>query len=102
MDMPPTTIDDAECPSVLVRGETPAEELRPGWQRRLIRTRQLMTAVLDLDQGPWPEPPHPMRAGDLFSVPSNIPHTIQLMSRSARLIDTFHPIRDEFLPPGAR
>jgi len=30
-------------------------------------------------------------------VPPDIPHTVQLLTEYVRLVDTFHPIRDEFL-----
>jgi quercetin dioxygenase-like cupin family protein len=36
-------------------------------------------------------------AGDMFCVPSGKQHTIQLLSASAKLIDSFTPIRQEFL-----
>jgi quercetin dioxygenase-like cupin family protein len=84
-----------------------------------------MTAVLDFENGPWPAPdpfhshPHEqitylaegeilclaegqepirMTAGDLFAVPSGVPHSIQLLSARARLVDTFNPPREDFLP----
>jgi len=87
-----------------------------------------MTVVLDVDNGPWtaPDPYHshqheqisyvaegeilflaegeePRRlgAGDLFAVPSGKPHSIQLLSKHARLVDTFNPIREDFLKTGA-
>ena len=33
-------------------------------------------------------------AGDLITVPPNAPHAIQLLTPSARLVDTFSPIRE--------
>jgi quercetin dioxygenase-like cupin family protein len=109
---------------VLLSADTPADPVRPGFSRRIVQTSQLMTVVLDIDNGPWdtPDPfhshPHEqityiaegellfltegeetrkLVAGDLFAVPSGIPHAIQLLSQRARLIDTFHPIREDFL-----
>ena len=35
--------------------------------------------------------------GDLFTVPPNVPHTIQTLSKHVRLIDAFNPIRKDFL-----
>jgi quercetin dioxygenase-like cupin family protein len=85
---------------------------------------RLMVAVLDFSDGPWaePEPPHrhpheqisyvtsgtilffcegeepeELGPGDLFVVPSGKAHTIQLLSDSARLIDAFSPIREDFI-----
>jgi quercetin dioxygenase-like cupin family protein len=113
--------------TVLLSAHTPADQFRPGFSRRIIQTSQLMTVVLDIDNGPWdaPDPfhshPHEqityiaegevlfvtegaeggetrkLVAGDLFAVPSGIPHSIQLLSQRARRIDTFHPIREDFL-----
>jgi mannose-6-phosphate isomerase-like protein (cupin superfamily) len=103
---------------------TNMEQVKPGVQRRLIHTPDLMTVVIDFTNGPWnePEPPHShvheqityvaegeiiflcegetdqkLKAGDLFSVPSNKKHTIQLLTKTAKLIDSFNPIREEFL-----
>ncbi len=102
-----------------------AEKFRPGFTRHILQTPNLMTVVLDIDNGPWdaPDPYHShpheqitylvegeilflaegqepcrMTAGDLFAVPSGVPHSIQLLSGRARLVDTFNPIREDFLP----
>ena len=110
--------------TILHTASAPADRFREGVERRLIQTSNLMTAVLDFENGPWdqPDPPHShpheqityivdgelifiaegdeprtLRAGDLFAVPSNVPHTIQLLSKRARLVDTFNPIREDFL-----
>ncbi len=83
-----------------------------------------MTVVLDIEGGPWgavdPYHSHPheqtcyiaegevlflaegsepvkLSAGDCFAVPPNVPHSIQLLSKTARLVDSFHPIREDFL-----
>jgi quercetin dioxygenase-like cupin family protein len=41
--------------------------------------------------------PHKLEPGDLITVPPNVPHTIQLLSERVRLVDTFTPIRADFL-----
>ncbi len=111
--------------TVLHFSATEGDKFREGFERRIIQTRDLMTVVLDVDNGPWalPDPYHahpheqitylaegeilffaegqePQRltAGDLFAVPSGVPHSIQLLSAKARLVDTFNPIREDFLP----
>lgn len=93
-------------------------------QRRFIHTDKLMMVVIDFDNGPWnqPDPPHShvheqttyvvegeiiffcegeseqrLMPGDLFSVPSGKEHAIQLLTKTAKLIDSFNPIREEFL-----
>jgi quercetin dioxygenase-like cupin family protein len=103
--------------------EMPAESLRPGVQRRLAHTDRLMIAVIDLDDGPkaQPDPPHThpheqvsyvaegeinfflegqsfhLTPGDIFLVPSGLPHTIQQLTPHVRLIDCFTPLREDFL-----
>lgn len=109
---------------VLIDAETEAQTFRSGFRRKIIRTVDLMTVVIDMEGGPWaePDPMHShsheqisyvasgevlflsggqparhLRAGDLFAVPSGVPHSIQLLTAEARLVDTFHPIRGDFL-----
>jgi mannose-6-phosphate isomerase-like protein (cupin superfamily) len=109
---------------VLYFDRTPGEPFRPGWQRRLLYTGSLMTVVLDIDNGPWsaPDPfhshpheqttyvaegevlllsegeePKRLRAGDVVAIASGLPHAIQLLSVRARLVDSFTPIREDFL-----
>ena len=111
--------------AALRAAEEPAENLKAGLSRRIIRAQQLMSVVLDFEGGPWqaPEPfhshpheqttyvasgevlfcsegsnPERLAAGDMIAIPSGIPHSIQLLSPAARLVDTFHPIREDFLP----
>jgi quercetin dioxygenase-like cupin family protein len=38
-----------------------------------------------------------LSAGDLFTVPANVPHAVQTLTPHVRLIDAFHPIREDFL-----
>jgi quercetin dioxygenase-like cupin family protein len=83
----------------------------------------LLMAVIDFNDGPTsaPDPPHAhpheqisyvaagevvffldgkptqLGPGDIFSVPPDVPHSIQLLSKHVRLVDTFHPVREDFL-----
>ncbi|WKN43640.1 cupin domain-containing protein [Tunicatimonas pelagia] len=109
---------------ILKYQSTQPEQVNDDIQRRLVHTDSLMTAVLDLSGGPKAEPdpyhshPHEqtcylaagkilflmegeepveLQAGDLFYVPSGKPHAIQLLSETARLVDSFSPIREDFL-----
>jgi hypothetical protein len=34
---------------------------------------------------------------DMITVPPDAPHTIQLLAEKVRLVDTFNPIREDFL-----
>ncbi len=110
--------------SVLNYRQTAGERFREGFERRLIHTSQLMTVILDIDNGPWaaPDPHHShpheqttyvaegevlflvegeqprhLTAGDVIAIPSGLPHSIQLLSQRARLVDNFNPIREDFL-----
>ncbi len=110
--------------AVLKFSEVPYEVVREGLQRKIIHTDSLMLVLIDLSDGPWekPEPPHShpheqtsyvargeiiffcegeadqhLKAGDMFAVPSGRKHTIQLLTKEVRLIDSFNPIREDFL-----
>jgi quercetin dioxygenase-like cupin family protein len=110
--------------TVLRPGATKGEAFRPGFERWTIHTDKLMAVVIDIADGPWkePDPPHthpheqvayvaegeilflaeglaPQRlgAGDLYAIPPNIPHAIQLLSKTARLVDCFTPVREDIL-----
>lgn len=109
---------------VLKTNEAKSTVVKDGVTRRLIHTHELMMAVIDFSNGPWkePDPPHShvheqttyvaegeiiffcegepeqkLKAGDMFSVPSGKEHTIQLLSKTAKLIDGFTPLRQEFI-----
>ncbi len=101
-----------------------AETIAPGVTRRLVYTPNLMTVIIDFANGPQTEPdpfhahPHEqtcyvaigevmflmegeepahLQAGDVFYVPSNQKHSIQLLTEHVRLVDSFTPIREDFL-----
>ncbi|MBZ0277463.1 MAG: cupin domain-containing protein [Anaerolineae bacterium] len=109
--------------SALYQAETPRKTIAPGRESYLAHTDNLMMVVIDFTDGPsdQPDPPHShmheqvtyvaegeilfflentpyrLQAGDIITVPSNRPHTIQLLSSKVRLVDTFNPIREDFL-----
>lgn len=92
-------------------------------KRYLVHTDNLMMVVIDFDDGPTsePDPPHshpheqvsyvaegeilfflngePTRLGqgDMFTVPPDAPHSVQLLTSHVRLVDTFTPIREDFI-----
>jgi quercetin dioxygenase-like cupin family protein len=109
---------------VLKAAQAPMVTVRDGVQRRLIHTENLMMVVIDFTNGPWKdtdpwhdhrheqttyvasgeiiffcegESPQQLSTGDMFYVPSGKRHTIQLLSKSARLVDSFNPVRRDFL-----
>ena len=96
----------------------------PGLRRKLIRTNKLMIVVVEFFEGPAevPDPfhnhPHEQVSyiaegelilfiegigeqklvkGDLFAIPSGIPHTVQTLTQVVRIIDCFTPVREDFL-----
>jgi len=110
--------------AVLKFDDVPYEIVREGLQRKIIHTDNLMTVMIDFTDGPWdkPEPPHShpheqtsyvaegeiiffcegeadqhLKAGDMFAAPSGRPHTVQLLTKKVRLVDSFNPVREDFL-----
>ena len=108
----------------LKQSESMPETSGEGRARYLVHTEKLMMVVIDFNDGPTPrpDPPHShpheqisyvasgelivhigdeqtrLGPGDMFFVPPDIPHSVQLLTDHVRLVDTFHPIRDDFLP----
>ncbi len=106
-----------------LQSDTPRQAIADGRERYLAHTNDLMMVVIDFTDGPSEQPdpphshpheqityvaegkviffldktPHTLQAGDMISVPSNVPHNIQLLTEKVRLVDTFNPIREEFL-----
>ncbi len=103
--------------------DLPVTVVKPGLERRLARTDHLMIVTVDFSYGPQTEPepfhthPHEQAStvlegevffvtptektrlgpGDMFVVPANEPHSIQLLTKRVRLVDCFTPIREDFL-----
>jgi quercetin dioxygenase-like cupin family protein len=110
--------------ATLLFDKVPYEKVREGLLRKIIHTDNLMSVLIDFTDGPWdkPEPYHShpheqtsyiasgeimfycegekeqlLKTGDMFAVPSGVKHTIQLLTKEARLIDSFTPLREDFL-----
>ncbi len=110
--------------SVLLFDETPYEIINNRVKRKLIHTENLMTVVVDFSEGPWAEadplhnhpheqttfiaegevifyfegePEQRLKAGDMVAVSPYVKHAIKLVSPTARLIDSFNPVREDFL-----
>jgi mannose-6-phosphate isomerase-like protein (cupin superfamily) len=104
--------------------DTTPEVVKPGLTRRVVTLDSIMTVVVDFTGGPWkiadPLHFHPheqtsyiaegeiilysegetdehLVAGDVFYIPSGKKHGIKLLTPTARLIDSFSPIREDFL-----
>lgn len=109
---------------VLKYSEADVQHPAPNIERRLVHTPTMLTAVLDFSNGPAKDPdpqhkhpheqtsyvvhgeiiffmegeePQHLKAGDMFYVPSDKWHGIQLLSETARLVDSFTPVREDFL-----
>jgi quercetin dioxygenase-like cupin family protein len=110
--------------SVMAFDETVGEPFREGWTRRIIYTGNLMMVLIDIDNGPQAQPdpfhshpheqaalvvageilyfcegekPRHLKAGDMYAVASGQKHAIQVLTKHVRLVDTFNPIREDFL-----
>lgn len=110
--------------ATLLFDEVPYEVLRKGLQRKIIHTDNLMNVLIDFTDGPWDKPDSPhshpheqisyvargeilffcdgekeqhLKEGDMFAVAPDRKHTVQLLTKEVRLIDSFTPLRDEFL-----
>ncbi len=109
---------------VLYYKNAPVQYPVKGIERRMVHLEKVLTAVLDFSNGPQSEPdpmhshPHEqtsyiaegevlffmegeeaqhLKAGDMFYVPSNKMHCIQLLTERARLVDSFSPVREDFI-----
>ena len=98
----------------------------PDTVRRQVHSDHVMMTIVDFTNGPSPAAPphhHPheqisyiargrihlilgqgekqtitlLEEGDTFVVPPNEPHTVEVLTETARLIDCFYPIREDFL-----
>ena len=105
------------------QSETKPDVIAEGRTRYLAYTDNLMVVVVDFNDGPAPEPDPPhshpheqvsyvasgeiiliirekethLIEGDMFTIPANVPHAVQTLSKHVRLIDAFNPIRKDFL-----
>jgi quercetin dioxygenase-like cupin family protein len=101
----------------------PREDISPGRSRRIAHLEKLMVVVFDFDDGPMavPEPPHShpheqityvaegellffkgsqkfhLLKGDIITIPAGSLHCIQTLTSHTRLVDSFCPLRDDFL-----
>ena len=102
------------------------EKISPDFNRSIAHLENLMVVVCNFPNGPMEnaDPPHShpheqityvaegelffykdkkeihLKKGDLITVPSGVPHTIKTLSNFVRLIDSFNPVRKDFLKQG--
>jgi len=106
--------------------DLPVAEPAPDTMRREVHTDHIMLTIVDFVNGPSPAAPphqHPheqisyivagqvnfiigegaertvdlVKPGDTIVVPPDAPHTVEVLTGAARLIDCFYPIREDFL-----
>jgi len=119
-----TWIDPATLHPFMEFDKTPPIKVNERITRRYAYLNDLMIVIVDITGGPQSEPDpfhahvaeqvcyvaegevivtigekqQKLKAGDVFIVPSNVPHTTQLLTPTLRLVDSFNPIREDFLP----
>ena len=107
----------------LKRSEITPHPIAAGRTRYLANTPNVMVVVVDFNDGPAarPDPPHShpheqasyvaagelvlhmggekirLKEGDLFTVPSGVPHAVQTLTPHVRVVDAFNPVREDFL-----
>jgi quercetin dioxygenase-like cupin family protein len=104
--------------------KTLEQRISKDFKRTIVHLDNVMVVVCDFSNGPMKEPELPhfhtneqityvaegeilffmdgienhMKKGDMIAVHSGVKHCIKTLSREARLIDSFSPIRKDFLP----
>jgi len=99
------------------------EKVSPEFERKIAFLDKLMVVVCEFSGGPMisPEPPHShpheqityvaegkvefykgtemfqLSEGDLIILPAGVPHCIRTLTSYVKLIDSFSPIRKEFI-----
>jgi quercetin dioxygenase-like cupin family protein len=108
---------------VIKKDDPVTEKMSPTFERRIASLDKLMVVVCDFTGGPAAEPDKPhshpheqityvaegelflfigeekhrLSKGDIFVAPPDVPHGIQTLSSHVRLIDSFSPVREDFL-----
>lgn len=98
----------------------PRREIVPGVRIRIVAGAQLMLSIVDLDEGsevPTHQHPHEQAGlvlsgmiemwigderrrlgpGDAYLAPGGTPHGARPVDGPARVLDAFHPVRDEYV-----
>jgi unsaturated pyranuronate lyase len=99
------------------------EKISPDFERSIAHLDNLMVVVCQFKNGPMikADPPHShpheqityvaegelifykgqeelhLKRGDLITIPSGVPHTIKTLNTYVELIDSFNPVRKDFL-----
>jgi quercetin dioxygenase-like cupin family protein len=109
---------------VLYHDKASVKEIVPGIKAKIAHTENLMTLLSEISFGvqnaPAPMHSHPaeqttyildgklivfiegeepkeLKAGDMYYVGANIPHSIQSLTEKIHVVESFSPLRKEFL-----
>lgn len=109
---------------VLYGDKTEKKELIPGIEAKIATTKNIMTLISEITLGiqtePLPYHSHPaeqttyimegelivfiegeepqrLKSGDMYYVEADVPHTIQSLTEVIKVIESFSPLREEFL-----
>jgi quercetin dioxygenase-like cupin family protein len=109
---------------VLFNDHAPVKDLIPGIKAKIAHTENLMTLISEISFGiqeaPLPMHSHPaeqttyildgellvyiqgeetmhLKSGDMYYVGANVTHAIQSLSEKIHVIESFSPLRKEFL-----
>jgi quercetin dioxygenase-like cupin family protein len=109
---------------VLFNDQAPEKQIVPGIKAKIAHTENLMTLLSEISFGvqntPAPMHSHPaeqstyildgelmvfiegeepkkLKAGDMYYVGANIPHAIQSLTEKIHVVESFSPLRKEFL-----
>lgn len=109
--------------AVIKNNDSALEMVNNHLTRRISSLENIMVAVCDFTNGPAaePDPPHfhpheqityvekgelifflgserhKLGEGDMVTIPPGVNHCIQNISPHVRLVDSFHPVREDFL-----
>lgn len=107
----------------VIRNNEGFTTLNDSLNRKVVHLNNLMVTIIEFSNGPMtqPDPPHKhpheqityvasgsiklfiedeefvLNEGDVFKVESNLNHCIQTLTENVKLIDSFNPIRKDFL-----
>lgn len=108
---------------VFKNDENEGKEIAPGVFRKITYLDNILAATIEFTGGPMEQPDEPhshpheqisyvadgllyvfigddkqmLEEGDMFLIPSNVPHCIQTLTERVKLVDTFTPVREDFL-----
>src|SRR5512133_2316108 len=106
-----------------MKNEVIKQQVSPGFSRKIAYLENMMIAVCDFTDGPadQPDPKHShpheqityvaegevlffmgeekfhLSQGDIITIPTGVPHCIQKLSSKIILVDSFCPVRKDFL-----